>query len=106
MKCTNSQGPWQLKQPHGRAVCSRTTLHRSAMRAILPAMIDEAPIYIKRYPGQRLYDPAAGRYISADTLRQWRDQNVDFCVLDVRTGEDVTGEVVRTTLVEASRLLH
>jgi polyhydroxyalkanoate synthesis regulator protein len=48
------------------------------------------PIVIRRYARSRLYDAAAGRYVTIDMLRAWRDQAIAFTVLDVETGQDVT----------------
>jgi polyhydroxyalkanoate synthesis regulator protein len=49
-----------------------------------------APITIKRYARRRLYDPARGRYVTLDVLRDWAATGVDFSVVDVETGDDVT----------------
>jgi polyhydroxyalkanoate synthesis regulator protein len=51
---------------------------------------DVAPIVIRRYGRSRLYDAAAGRYVTVDMLRAWRMQAIAFTVLDVETGQDVT----------------
>jgi len=47
-------------------------------------------ILVKRYAGSRLYDTAAGRYVSLDDLRHWRDRGIPFEVRDAATGDDVT----------------
>ena len=47
-----------------------------------------APIVIRRY--SRLFDAAAGRYVTVDALRAWQEKSIAFIVVDVETGEDVT----------------
>ncbi|WP_158744783.1 polyhydroxyalkanoate synthesis regulator DNA-binding domain-containing protein [Acidisphaera sp. L21] len=56
----------------------------------MPAAIDISPILIKRYGGARLYHPAAGRYVSAETLRSWRVSGIRYTVIDSETGQEVT----------------
>ncbi len=53
-------------------------------------MLDTAPVLIKRYGGQRLYQPSAARYVGAGELLAWRTAGVAFVVRDAATGEDVT----------------
>ena len=65
-------------------------------------MADTARILIKRYAGQRLYDPAAGRYVSGSELLSWKAADVAFCVRDARTGVDVTS----ATLAQATERRH
>ncbi len=49
----------------------------------------QQPILIKSYAGSRLYDPAAGRYVTLDQLRRWRAEGVSFAVIDATTGADI-----------------
>ena len=56
----------------------------------MPRRSKTRPIVIRRYARRRLYDAVGGRYVSFDLLRLWRDQAIDFTVLDVETGQDVT----------------
>jgi len=48
------------------------------------------PILIRRYALTRLYYPAAGRYVSLEELRTWRDAGIPFQVHDAGSGTDVT----------------
>ena len=48
------------------------------------------PILVKRYGGGRLYDGAAGRYVTIGDLKTWAARAVPFVVIDTETGEDVT----------------
>ena len=50
----------------------------------------ETPVLIKRYARSRLYDPAAGRYVGVEDLRNWQKQGVAFTVVDTETGDDIT----------------
>jgi len=45
---------------------------------------------VKRYARARLYDVAAGRYMSVDDLREWQRSGVKFVVVDAATGLDIT----------------
>lgn len=49
---------------------------------------------IKRYGGARLYDPAKGRYVSAEELRRPPKGGVAVVIIDAHTGADVTREVL------------
>jgi polyhydroxyalkanoate synthesis regulator protein len=54
-----------------------------------PAPTDRS-ILIRRYARSRLYDTVAGRYLTVEDLRQWRDDGVVFHVQDSESGEDIT----------------
>jgi polyhydroxyalkanoate synthesis repressor PhaR len=53
-------------------------------------MADPAPIIIKRYARKRLYHAEQGQYVTLDVLRDWTAKGIDFSVVDVETGDDVT----------------
>jgi polyhydroxyalkanoate synthesis repressor PhaR len=61
------------------------------------------PLTIKRYAGKRLYNPAAGAYLTLDDLARWIGDDADFTVTDAGTGEDVTGAVLKQIIVELRR---
>jgi polyhydroxyalkanoate synthesis regulator protein len=50
----------------------------------------ESPILVKRYSRDRLYDTAAGRYLTIADLRKWAARAISFVVFDAETGEDIT----------------
>ena len=54
------------------------------------------PLTIKRYAGKRLYDPAAGAYLTLDNLAQWIGDDADFTVTEA--DEDVTGRCSNQSL--------
>jgi len=45
---------------------------------------------VKRYSRDRLYDTAAGRYLTIADLRKWAARAISFVVFDAETGEDIT----------------
>ena len=55
---------------------------------------EPSPVLIKLYPGRRLYDGEIGRYRSLDELRIWQERQVPFRVIDSKTGDDVTEEIL------------
>jgi polyhydroxyalkanoate synthesis repressor PhaR len=58
---------------------------------------------IKRYAGKRLYDPAAGAYLTPDELAQRIEDDEDFVVTEAETGEDITRSVLKQIIVERKR---
>lgn len=69
-----------------------------------PSAIDMAkpdqPIMIRKYAADRLYDGAAASYVSLDDLAALIDDGEDFVVHDAKTGEDVTGSVLKQIIIE------
>ena len=61
------------------------------------------PVVIKRYANRRLYNPAAGSYVSIDDLGALVEDEEDFVVYDVNTGDDITHVVLRQIIVERAR---
>jgi polyhydroxyalkanoate synthesis repressor PhaR len=61
------------------------------------------PLIIKRYAGTRLYDPAAGAYVTLDDLAQWVEDDEDLIVTEAETGEDITRSVLKQIIVERRR---
>jgi polyhydroxyalkanoate synthesis regulator protein len=54
------------------------------------------PLVVKRYAGQRRYDPAAGVYPTLGDLAQRLDD-------EAATGEDITRSVLKQIIVERRR---
>jgi polyhydroxyalkanoate synthesis regulator protein len=50
----------------------------------------ERRVLIKRYAGQRLYDPASSTYLTRDDLIVMAKNGEKFVVIDVDTEDDVT----------------
>ena len=61
------------------------------------------PLIVKRYAGQRLYDPAAGAYLTLADLAQRLEDDEDFIVTEAETGEDITRLVLKQIIVERRR---
>ena len=61
------------------------------------------PVVIKRYANRRLYNPAAGSYVSIDGLGALVEDEEDFVVYDVNTGDDITHVVLKQIIVERAR---
>jgi len=61
------------------------------------------PLTIKRYAGKRLYDPAAGAYLTLGDLAQRVLDDDEFAVIEAHTGEDITGAVLKQIIVELGR---
>jgi len=55
---------------------------------------------IKKYPNRRLYDTAESRYITLEQIRQLVLQGVEFCVLDQKSGEDITRSILLQVIIE------
>ncbi|MCC5934353.1 MAG: polyhydroxyalkanoate synthesis regulator DNA-binding domain-containing protein [Candidatus Cyclonatronum sp.] len=56
---------------------------------------------IKKYGNRKLYDSAESRYISMTELKQIIRDGEDVEVIDTRTGNDITSEVLTKAIVEA-----
>jgi polyhydroxyalkanoate synthesis repressor PhaR len=61
------------------------------------------PLIIKRYAGTRLYDSAAGAYVTLADLAQWVEDDEDLIVTEAETGEDITRSVLKQIIVERRR---
>ena len=61
------------------------------------------PLTIKRYAGKRLYDPAAGAYLTLGELAQRVRDDEDIIITEAETGEDITGTVLKQIIVELGR---
>ena len=66
-------------------------------------VIPAEPVVIKRYANRRLYNPAAGSYVSIDDLGALVEDEEDFVVYDVNTGDDITHVVLKQIIVERAR---
>ena len=55
---------------------------------------------IKKYPNRRLYDTKTSKYITLGDIRQLVIDDVDFCVKDVKTGKDLTRNILLQIIAE------
>jgi polyhydroxyalkanoate synthesis repressor PhaR len=57
-------------------------------------------VTIKKYANRRLYDTESSTYITLDRLAQMVREGRDFEVVDAKTGEDITRQVLTQIIVE------
>jgi polyhydroxyalkanoate synthesis repressor PhaR len=55
---------------------------------------------IKKYPNRRLYDTGLSRYVTLHDVRKLVADDVDFMVLEQRSGADITRSVLLQVIVE------
>jgi polyhydroxyalkanoate synthesis repressor PhaR len=60
----------------------------------------DGPVIIKKYANRRLYNTRSSKYITLDFLADLIRKNVDFQVIDARSGEDITHSVLTQIIVE------
>ena len=58
------------------------------------------PIIIKKYANRRLYNTDTSSYITLENLAAMVRDNVDFQVLDAKSGEDITHTILTQIIVE------
>ena len=61
------------------------------------------PRLIKKYSNRRLYDTAASRYVNLDQVASLVRRGHPLKVLDAKTGEDLTRQVLTQIIVEDAR---
>lgn len=57
-------------------------------------------IIIKKYANRRLYNTHSSKYITLDFLAELTREKIDFVVVDAKTGEDITHNVLTQIIVE------
>lgn len=55
---------------------------------------------IKKYPNRRLYDTEESRYITLSDIRDLVVNQVDFTVIDKKTGDDITRSILLQVISE------
>jgi polyhydroxyalkanoate synthesis repressor PhaR len=61
----------------------------------------KGPITIKKYANRRLYNTDSSSYVTLDFLSELVRDNVEFVVLDAKSGEDITRQVLTQIIFEA-----
>lgn len=61
---------------------------------------DSGPVTIKKYANRRLYNTETSSYITLDLLSQMTREGREFIVLDAKTGEDITHNVLTQIIME------
>ncbi len=57
-------------------------------------------VIIKKYANRRLYDTETSSYITLDLLSQMTREGRDFVVVDAKTGEDITHNILTQIIME------
>jgi len=58
------------------------------------------PIIIKKYANRRLYNTQSSKYITLDFLAEMTKQEIDFKVIDAKSGNDITHSVLTQIIME------
>ncbi len=61
---------------------------------------DDGPVIIKKYANRRLYNTQSSKYITLDFLAELTRKDVEFKVVDAKTGEDITHSVLTQIIME------
>jgi polyhydroxyalkanoate synthesis repressor PhaR len=61
---------------------------------------DGDPIIIKKYANRRLYNTQSSKYITLDFLAELTRKEVDFKVVDAKSGEDITHNVLTQIIMD------
>jgi polyhydroxyalkanoate synthesis repressor PhaR len=59
-----------------------------------------ASALIKKYPNRRLYDTQTSTYITLATSSSWSSNNEEFQVIDAKSGEDLTRQILLQIILE------
>lgn len=62
--------------------------------------IQDGPITIKKYANRRLYNTQTSNYITLDFLAEMTRNDEDFIVVDAKTGEDITHNILTQIIVD------
>lgn len=57
-------------------------------------------IVIKKYANRRLYNTASSSYITLEDLAKMVRENVEFQVLDAKTGDDITHQILTQIIMD------
>jgi polyhydroxyalkanoate synthesis repressor PhaR len=60
----------------------------------------DGPVIIKKYANRRLYNTRSSKYITLDYLAELTRKDIEFQVLDAKTGDDITHGVLTQIIME------
>ena len=66
----------------------------------MAAQPDDKVVVIKKYANRRLYDTESSAYITLERLAEMVRQKRDFKVVDAKTGEDITHNVLTQIIMD------
>ena len=55
---------------------------------------------IKKYPNRRLYDTTESKYVTLNDLKELVVEQINFTVVDKKTGDDITRNVLLQIIIE------
>ena len=58
------------------------------------------PTVIKKYANRRLYNTGTSSYITLDDIAEMVRDEVDFLVLDAKSGEDITHQILAQIILD------
>ena len=61
---------------------------------------DSSPVIIKKYANRRLYNTETSSYITLELLSQMTREGREFLVVDAKTNEDITHNVLTQIIME------
>jgi polyhydroxyalkanoate synthesis repressor PhaR len=67
---------------------------------------DNGTVIIKKYANRRLYNTQSSKYITLDFLAELTRKDVDFKVIDAKTDEDITHNVLTQIIMEEESGVH
>jgi polyhydroxyalkanoate synthesis repressor PhaR len=76
------------------------TKGKKAKRAQSGTSGKEEPRVIRKYPNRRLYDTVESRYVTLADVRRLVIERVDFVVLDRKTQQDITRNILLQVIAE------
>jgi polyhydroxyalkanoate synthesis repressor PhaR len=60
----------------------------------------DGPVIIKKYANRRLYNTQSSKYITLDFLAELTRKDIEFQVLDAKSGDDITHSVLTQIIME------
>ncbi len=60
----------------------------------------DGPIIIKKYANRRLYNTDSSSYITLDFLAEMTRKDIDFNVIDAKSGDDITHSILTQIIME------
>ncbi len=66
----------------------------------------DGPVIIKKYANRRLYNTQSSKYITLDFLAELTRKEIDFKVVDAKTDEDITHNVLTQIIMEEEASGH
>jgi len=61
---------------------------------------DDGPVIVKKYANRRLYNTRTSSYITLDDLAGMVRDNVEFQVLDAKTGDEITHSILTQIIMD------